>query len=47
MGFKSNFAAGNASEADVTFTDGPFAGGTFAQVSHTLEDLDAWYARPL
>lgn len=45
LGFKSNFAAGNASEADVTLAQGAFSGGTFAQVSHVLEDLDAWYGR--
>lgn len=47
MGFKSNFRAGNATEAGVTLQGGVWAGGTYAQVSHVLEDLDSWYARPL
>jgi hypothetical protein len=43
MGFKSDFAASQATEDRVTVQSGPFAGGTTQHVSHIDLDLRQWY----
>ncbi len=43
MGFKSGFKKNQATEDDVTITDGPFADGTTMQVSYMRLRLDSWY----
>jgi hypothetical protein len=43
MGFKSDFAASQATEDRVTVDAGPFAGGTTQHVSHIDLDLRQWY----
>jgi hypothetical protein len=43
MGFKSGLARNQASEDDVTITDGPFAGGTTMHASYLRLSLDTWY----
>ena len=43
MGFKSNLRRNQATEEDVTVSDGPFAGGTTMQVSYMRLRLDSWY----
>jgi hypothetical protein len=43
MGFKSGFRKNQASEADVTIREGPFAGGTTMHISRMRLRLDSWY----
>jgi hypothetical protein len=43
MGFKSGYADNLPPEDLVTIDEGPFAGGTVAQVSRTRLDLESWY----
>lgn len=43
MGFKSGFTDSLPSEDQVTFPDGPFAGGTTLALSRLRLDLDNWY----
>jgi hypothetical protein len=44
MGFKSGYRRNQASEDEVTITDGPFADGTTMHVSRMRLRLDSWYA---
>lgn len=43
MGFKAGFQGNQASEAHVTFDDGPFAGGTTKVIANLRQRLDDWY----
>lgn len=43
MGFKSGFKKNQATEDDVTITEGPFIDGTTMQVSYMRLRLDSWY----
>lgn len=43
MGFKSSLRGNQASEDDVTITDGPFAQGTTMQASYMRLRLETWY----
>jgi len=43
MGFKAGFQGNQASEASVTFDDGPFAGGTTKVIANLRQRLDDWY----
>jgi hypothetical protein len=43
MGFKSGFTDNLPSEQGVTIQEGPWEGGTVAQVSRTELDLESWY----
>lgn len=45
MGFKSGLRKNQASEDDVTISEGPFTGGTTMQVSYMRLHLDDWYGR--
>jgi hypothetical protein len=45
MGFKSGYTKNQATEADITITDGPFTGGTTMQVSYMRLRLDSWYSQ--
>lgn len=43
MGFTAGFRANQATEASVTFDDGPFAGGTTKVIANLRQRLDDWY----
>ncbi|ADQ67556.1 hypothetical protein C499_18474 [Halogeometricum borinquense DSM 11551] len=43
MGFKAGFAGNQASEAYVTISEGPFAGGTTKHLATIRQRLDDWY----
>jgi hypothetical protein len=43
MGFKSGYSDNLPPEDRVTIEEGPFEGGTVAQVSRTRLDLESWY----
>jgi hypothetical protein len=45
LGFHSGLRGNQASEAHVTISDGPLAGGTTMQVSRIVLDLERWYAQ--
>jgi hypothetical protein len=45
MGFRSSLRRNQASEDDVTITDGPFSQGTTMQVSYMRLRLDSWYGQ--
>jgi hypothetical protein len=45
MGFKSALKRNQATEDDVTISDGPFAGGTTMHASYLRLRLDTWYAQ--
>ncbi|HXT90250.1 MAG TPA: hypothetical protein VN714_13435, partial [Trebonia sp.] len=45
MGFKSGLRRNQASEDDVTITDGPFTGGTTMHVSYLRLRLGTWYGQ--
>ena len=45
MGFKSALRRNQASEDDVTISDGPFAGGTTMHVSYLRLRLGTWYGQ--
>ena len=45
MGFKSGLRRNQATEDDVTITDGPFAEGTTMHVSYMRLRLDSWYGQ--
>ncbi|WP_440988356.1 DUF7405 family protein [Haloarchaeobius baliensis] len=46
MGFRAGFDNSLPDEDRVTFTSGPFAGGTTLCVSRIRTDLEAWYDQP-
>ena len=43
LGFHSGLRRNQASEAEITITDGPLAGGTTMHVSRLTLDVDRWY----
>jgi len=43
MGFASGFTDNLPPEDKMTIQEGPFAGGTVAQISRTVLDLESWY----
>ncbi len=45
MGFKSALRRNQASEDDVTITDGPFTGGSTMHASYMRLRLDSWYGQ--
>jgi hypothetical protein len=45
MGFRTPFPKNQASEDDVTITNGPFAGSTTQHIERIDIDLDGWYSQ--
>ena len=43
MGFEAGFRGNQASEASVSFEEGPFAGGTTKVIANLRQRLDDWY----